>query len=65
MKKNPRMTESILIPAMLNLPAGPEVPPLPQDTLADPHANTLAWMKGRAATSQDLRKAVSDMEMFT
>lgn len=48
-------------PAVLNA----EIPPLPRDTLAEAHANTLAWMKVRAATSQDLRKAVSDLERFT
>lgn len=66
-------TDSVLRPAMLQLPTeqaemqpiSQEFPPLPRQTLAEAHANTFAWMKVRAATAQDLRKAVSDLEKFT
>lgn len=47
---------------MLNVP---EMPPLPEQTLAQAHANALEWMKIRVATSQDLRNAISDLERFS
>lgn len=67
------MTDSVLRPAVLQIPTeqaemqpvSQEFPPLPRQTLAEAHANTFAWMKVRAATAQDLRKAVSDLEKFT
>lgn len=45
--------------------AEPGIPILPRETLAEAHANALAWMRLRAATSQDLRKSISDLEKFT
>lgn len=42
-----------------------DLAPLPSETLATVHANALEWMKIRVATSQDLRKAISDLERFT
>lgn len=60
------MTESLLRPAAFSVPAETaEIPPLPRETLAEAHANAFAWMNVRAVTSQDLRKAVSDLERFT
>lgn len=60
------MTESILRPAAFNVPVETaEIPPLPRETIAEAHANAFAWMNVRAVTSQDLRKAVSDLERFT
>lgn len=50
-------TNEMLRAAVLNV-AGPTVQP-------EAHANTLEWMKLKVATSQDLRKAVSDLERFT
>lgn len=51
----------MLRPAVLNVP---DIPPLPQETSAAAHSNTLEWMKIRVATSQDLGKAISDLERF-
>ena len=33
--------------------------------MAEAHANALAWMKVRVATTQDVRRAISDIERFT
>lgn len=41
-----------------------EFPPLPTETLAGAHATTLEWVKARAATSQDLRRTISDLDRF-
>lgn len=51
----------LLWPAVLNLPVEMEIPKLLRDILA----KALAWIKVRAATSQDLRKAVSNLEKFS
>lgn len=51
----------ILRPPVLNVP---EMSMLPRDTLAEAHANALDWMKIRTATTQDLRRAIADLERF-
>lgn len=61
------MAESngVLKPATLKLQGDAVLPPLPRETIADVHANTLAWLRIRTATAQELREAVSDLERFT
>lgn len=61
--------DGILRPPVLNISTDgipmPEIPLLPETTMAAAHANALEWLKIKTATSQDLRKAVSDLERFT
>lgn len=57
--------EMVQLPATLEVPEMVQLPPLPQETLAGAHATTLEWVKVAVATSQDLRKAISELERFT
>lgn len=56
------MPEGVLRPPVLTLQS--ELPPLPSQTLAAAHANALELLKIKTATSQDLRKGISDLERF-
>ena len=66
----PQITQAPQVPQIPQIPQVPqipqiqEIPPLPRDTLAEAHANALEWMKIRAATTQDLRRAIADLERF-
>nr|XP_024216026.1 uncharacterized protein LOC112210541 [Halyomorpha halys] len=42
-----------------------EMPTLHALTMPETHANALEWIEIRTATTQDLRKAISDLEKFT